>query len=547
MFDEELKKKEEVELICPDCRLPIAGTRPRTDVTRYLADLSRCRCREAALAQDDTQCEGARVPEQTEITIKVAFSSEDAGEILKDRFKVLSFLGRGGMGSVFKVEELSTGKIFAVKLLNPQMINDEHSVKRFEQEAKAAMHLTNANLAAVYEYGVGKNGTPFLVMDYLEGETLDQLLKKETLLGWRRAIDIFIQLCEAVNYAHSSGVLHRDIKPGNIMLTHPTTDMDFVKLFDFGIAKALPGQAIDLTQDMTQTGEIFGSPLYMSPEQCKGLAVDERGDIYSLGCVMYKTLTGKNVFEGKNFIDTVLKIVGTEAVELDILKSELPASLLEILSRCLSKDPEYRYKNAALLQADLERVRDGQRISRMKSAPRQSSGRRSSSKRPFLIARIALLLVVIGAFLFNSGLKHQPPPVVPLDQYNDAQRLDSLSYGYFSQGKYEQAIPLLEFGIKTYKEDGKKAMNSGGREDNYLAENYSHLGKCYLMLKRYKEAVPYYQESLRMFCKWGNYSGSMMPEAVNDYAEVLRGLGKSSDAEKMLQDFQQHNNLTKVP
>src|SRR5262249_5003913 len=132
------------------------------------------------------------------------------------------------------------------------------------------------------------------------------------------------------------------------------------------------------------------------------------------------------------------------------------------------------------------------------------------------------------------------------DPYADAERLDQLSYSYFVKGDYERAIPLLEFGIKTYQENGNKNVGIG-REDNYLAENYSHLGKCFLMLKRYAEAAPYYRKSLQMFQKWGNYRGSMMSEAVNDYASTLRGLGKNAEADKMLDEFKQLNNLTTIP
>lgn len=576
MSSEQKQETSVVELICSECNLPIAGDRPRTDVTRYLSETSRCQC-----AKNPATTESASSPKPRTaraVELKVAFSVEDANQILSDRFEVISFLGQGGMGSVFKAKERDTEKIFAVKLLNPDLIDDDHSVRRFEQEAKAAMHLTHPHLAAVYEFGIGKNNTPYLVMDFLEGTTLDQLLQKEKYLDHRRAIDLFIQICEAIEYAHYKGVIHRDIKPNNIIVTKPQKDLEFAKLFDFGIAKVLSNQAIDFTQDMTQTGELFGSPLYMSPEQCRGANIDEKTDLYSFGCVMYKSLTGKHPFEGKNFIDTIVRIISTEPEKLTNVNptDRLPQALEQLVHRCLSKDTKYRYQSASALKVDLECVRDGRPISKQDTADSQAQSVRQGRRGIYAAIMLMVLLVAVIAMTAVTVNLMDVHPVTggsvggspggsggsagsmgggggvggtrltTPDPYKDANYLDTLSYTYFSQGKYEQAIPLLEFGIKTYKENGKTSVGVG-REDNFLAENYSHLGKCYLMLKRYKEAVPHYREALRMFRKWGDYQGGMMTEAVNDYAEVLRRLDKNDMANNMLDDYRAHKNLTSVP
>lgn len=549
-------EKEQVELICPDCRLPISGDRPRTDVTRYLSDISRCQCNREPQSGSNGEPENAN--RKMAISVKVGFSVEDAREILPDRFDVVSFLGQGGMGSVFKVVEKRTGKIFAVKLLNPQLVNDEQSVRRFEQEAKAAMHLTHSNLTAVYEYGLGKDqSTPFLVMDYLEGKTLDQLLKKEQYLDYSRALDIFIQLCEAVSYAHLHGVIHRDIKPNNIMVKRTDRDIEVAKLFDFGIAKVLPNQAIDFTQDMTQTGDLFGSPLYMAPEQCKGLRIDERTDIYALGCVMYKTLSGRHPFEGKNFVDTVVKIITKEAEPLSDISScdMLPRTLEQVIMRCLSKDPQYRYRNASLLQADLECVRDHKAISKMHTALKSTKSLFADK-----IAMVVLgitIAVAIGATGFvatRSGVPSAGPVLKGTNWTELAKELDNKALALYNSNNpedVEKAVPLLEYGAKTY-----------GKNDNYRAENIAHCGKCYLRIATlkteqhykkaditdaYESAVPYYRESLKMFQKWGNYAGGMMGETVNDYAQVLKGLDKNAEADAMLNEFSRKNNITEIP
>ncbi len=553
----DLVTEEESTLICADCNLPLAGSHARTNVTRYLAETSRCQCANLKrTANDKPAAEPEKQPGLSAARVKVGLSLEDAREILKEKFEVESFLGKGGMGSVFKAKENLSKKVFAVKLLNPQLINDELSVKRFEQEAKACMHLTHPHLTAVYEYGLAADGTPYIVMDYLEGKTLDELINEKNYLDHMQAVDLFIQICEGMQEAHSKGVIHRDIKPNNIMITNPAAGLDFAKLFDFGIAKVLPDQQIDYTSDLTQSSDLFGSPAYMSPEQCRGLVLDQRSDIYSFGCVMYKTLTGSHPFEGKNFIDTVVKIITTEPQALKDANSRihLPANLEKVVLRCIAPDREHRYKTASMLRFDLERVRDGKPVSEFESEKTAKKPKRTkpqASATPALIIGSALIALAGGLIFLapnrnapavNSGSKNQ----VPIDPYSDAERLDSLSYTYFSQGKYEQAIPLLEFGIKTYKENGLTKIGRG-REDNYLAENYSHLGKCYLMLKRYTEAVPSYKEALRIFRKWGNYPGGMMTEAVNDYALVLKEMGKSAMADAMLADYSKNNNLSSIP
>ena len=432
MSHEKVKEMKEVELICADCGLPIAGEHPRTDVTRYLSETSRCQCHRngndkgktsesnSASAASDSNSSSSSTSSQSPnkarsstsahlaMAVKVGFSLDDAAEVLGERFEVIDFLGQGGMGSVFKAREKSTGTIFAVKLLNPQLVHDEQSVRRFEQEAKAAMHLTHAHLTAVYEYGVGKDDTPYLVMDYLEGTTLETLLESENHLDSNRAINLFSQLCEAISYAHLKGVIHRDIKPANIMVMQRGEGVEYAKLFDFGIAKVLPNQAIDFTQDMTQTGDLYGSPLYMSPEQCKGLPLDERTDLYSLGCVIYKSITGKHPFEGKNFVDTVVKIITTEAAPASTVNpsEKLPKGLDQVVARCLAKDPAFRYRNASLLQDDLERVRDSKLISKMAGPPATLSAAYAATSKPAVNPRILALAIVLSVSIFGSVAKN---------------------------------------------------------------------------------------------------------------------------------------------
>ncbi|MBY0546379.1 MAG: serine/threonine-protein kinase [Candidatus Obscuribacterales bacterium] len=556
MSSEKQDTAKQIDLVCADCGLPIAGSTPRSDVTRYLSETSRCQCRQYSTVQpgqapvDALPNTSAAVAPAVRLVADLTLA--DAREILKDKFEILELLGQGGMGSVFKARERATGTIFAVKLLNPALLQHEDSRKRFEREAKASMQIHDANVAAVYSYGIGANETPYLVMDFLEGKTLDQLLKETPKLDYKRVINLSIQICDGLEQAHSRGVVHRDLKPSNIMITTPAPGVEFAKIFDFGIAKVMPGQAIDLTVgDMTKTGDICGSPLYMAPEQVQDNNVDQRSDLHALGCVMYKALTGVHPFEGKNVLDTVAKILTSEAHPLSLVTPAInvPDSLSFVVEKCLNKSPNMRYSNAAELRKDLEGIRDGN-FAPPKPRPAVTKFELVAIALMFVLLLTGVCAAISWRLQFdrdnrNNGSK-PATALASTDPYKDAERLDQLSYTYFVNGDYERAIPLLEFGIKTYKANGAKKVGMG-REDNYLAENLSHLGKCYLKLGKYAEAVSPYKESLQIFRRWGNYGGGMMTEAVNDYADVLRGLSRSTEAEEMLRDYAANNNLKSVP
>lgn len=194
--------------------------------------------------------------------------SREAG--LDERYDVLSCVGEGGMGSVYKVMDKVLNKVFAVKVLRSELAKDKNIATRFKQEVLAASRLTHVNLASVYSSGESRNGAPFLVMDYLEGASLEQILAKDGHLEPTRAIGIFIEICEALEHAHSKGVIHRDLKPGNILIVD---EDERVKIVDFGIAKVLPRAGLD-TLKLTSGEEVLGSPIYMSPEQCQGDKLD---------------------------------------------------------------------------------------------------------------------------------------------------------------------------------------------------------------------------------------------------------------------------------
>lgn len=275
---------------------------------------------------------------------------------LGERFEVLEFIGQGGMGAVYKVRDKSINQILAIKLLNEKFAQDPTGVKRFETEAKASCQLTHVNLVTIYDYCRTTSGVPFIVMDFLDGKTLADFIKENVYLTVPEALDIFCQIADALTGVHGKGIIHRDLKPANILLL-PGEGGYMVKLVDFGIAKVLP-EMTNYATTVTETSELTGSPLYMSPEQCQGERVDARSDIYSLGCVMYEALTGVNLFMSDNQIKVILAQIST--IPRPFRHSlDIPNCLQALVFKCLKKDPAERYQTAARLLKDLESMRDG--------------------------------------------------------------------------------------------------------------------------------------------------------------------------------------------
>lgn len=315
-----------------------------------------------------------------------------------ERYELISLLGQGGMGSVYKVKDKNLDSVFAVKVLRSDLALEQGAVKRFEQEAIAASQLTHPNLVAVYENGVTHDGEPFLVMDYVAGENLSQLMSRDGYLTVSRAIEIFVQLSDAIAHAHSKGVIHRDLKPSNVLVTKTENGADFVKIVDFGIAKVMPASDKDAAT-LTQTGELFGSPLYMSPEQCLGDRLDLRSDIYSIGCLMYEAVTGKPPFTGSNPIKIIFKHVNEPPppIRKPLSGHDVPLGLEAIILKCLEKSPDNRYQSAAELMHDLLLLQEGREPTCMKTGATTMTLRRRKKRIALYIASCASLVVSLAA------------------------------------------------------------------------------------------------------------------------------------------------------
>ncbi len=281
--------------------------------------------------------------------------------IIGGTFKIHSLVGVGGMGIVYLAEHTALHRPFALKVLAPELVNEQNWL-RFQAEAKTMAALNHPTFVKVYDLGIHNQLVPFYSMDFLTGFSLEEILAADGPLPLEQALDIFLEVLDGLAYAHRNGIVHRDIKPANIMIC-TINGARAVKVLDFGIAKLIGRDAIKV-QRLTSIGEVFGSPYYMSPEQCVGEPVDNRSDIYSVGCSLFETLTTFVPFDGKSSIDIAMQHQEDEPPLLaDVLPDQaFPASLDLVIGKCLEKLPDDRYQSAKELAVDLNRIKEGKNL-----------------------------------------------------------------------------------------------------------------------------------------------------------------------------------------
>ncbi len=290
------------------------------------------------------------------------------GTTLMSRYIIQGLIASGGMGRVYRGEHINLHLPVAIKLLHSHLLTSKQASERFIKEAKAARSLRHPAIAAVSDYGQSEQGEPYIVMDYMPGQSLAQKLQTSGTLSPAETIKIATSVLSALSCCHSQGIIHRDLKPSNIILSDKNDDQYPAKLVDFGIAKLAREEGEQ--GRVTATGEIFGSPYYMSPEQCQSDQIDERTDIYALGCVMYECICGEPPFSGRNLIEILMRQC-----------SEVPPPLVERAPNC----PEYLADiiHAMLEKSAAERPSTADQVLAML----QTSAKQSLKKIPVLISK----------------------------------------------------------------------------------------------------------------------------------------------------------------
>ena len=278
------------------------------------------------------------------------------GTVLDGRYRVLRKLGEGAMGEVYLAEHLNLGRREALKILHPRLAGAAPFVERFRREARATNRVQHPNIVSVHDFGQLPDGRLLLAMEYVEGESLGTILRRVGRMPIGRALPILEQLAGAVDHAHACGVIHRDLKPENMMLVEHRGRSDVLKVLDFGIAKIVAPD--HQSHGLTAKGEVFGTPLYMAPEQFTSAQPDPRSDLYAIGVIAFELLVGETPFRGSTAMALMhAHLTQTpDRVSARVPEARMPAELDAVVARCLEKDPSRRHATGAELKAALERV-----------------------------------------------------------------------------------------------------------------------------------------------------------------------------------------------
>ncbi len=330
----------------------------------------------------------------------------EPGMIIDDKYEIVSMLGIGGFGNVYKALHRQFGRVVAIKVLKTTLLDETDGLLRFEREAKSIDAIKHKNIVSLYGHGIWQN-TPYMVMEFVKGKSLDDTLAGKDELKPEEVLSIMVQLFAGLACAHVSGVVHRDLKPSNIMLIPSSDRKSLVKIIDFGLAMLMPGYGVS-SQKLTETGYALGTCHYMPPEQCLGGTIDQRADIYSAGCIFYQCLTGKLPFDADDNVAVMFRHINDQAIPISQHCGNKPIfqALQIILDNCLAKDPEDRYTTADEVKTDIERIISGDlsRIKRFSTPTVAASSKRNSKQDLRGVAVIALTAVsLFGLFsLFGA-------------------------------------------------------------------------------------------------------------------------------------------------
>jgi serine/threonine protein kinase/ribosomal protein L40E len=389
------------ELICPKC------SAPNPEDTLYCA-----KCGTELLKKDKKDSE------------KDPFIGSFVGE----RFLVQKKLGEGGMGVVYEAEQTAIGRKVALKVLHPHL-NDEELYARFRNEAAASSRLEHPNTITVYDFGRTDNDSLYIAMEFISGLSLDDEIKKSGALEWQRACKLGSEICGSLRNAHENGIIHRDMKPENVMLCERGDDKDFVKVLDFGIAKILEDDPSDQRKALTKTGMVFGTPQYMSPEQVRGEKIDARSDIYSVGIILYQMLTGNLPFTADTPMGLLTKHLLDAPPAFKTFKDAptVPGELESLVMSALEKEPEKRpqtmkefghaldsmigitHSGKTTVAGAISFNEQGSRTTEPSPADTDSfdtdtySSKGSSNKTALLLIGIVILISAAGAAWFFTG------------------------------------------------------------------------------------------------------------------------------------------------
>lgn len=402
------------------------------------------------------------------------------GKVVDDRFEIIAHLGSGGMGSVYKARQLEIERYVALKIMHPRFVTEAAAVKRFQREAQIISGLSHTNILSIYSFG-GAEGLLYLATEFVDGKSLGEMIARKGRMPPEQAVPLLLQICHAMSYAHKNEVLHRDLKPDNVMVVHSPEETLTAKVVDFGLACLAEGLH---GQRLTKTGEVVGDPRYMSPEQCQGLKLDSRTDIYSFGCMMYELLTGKVPFDADNPVAVMHRHLSAEP-EPFAKRLGLPPALETITFTAMCKDRGDRYDSFDAIAEVLTKFCECPNVDIDLPARRRVVEARLP-RRKLIIAGSAFCILLTAITLYNAGFL-DPSLVQARIQYSSAatpadklRATITLAEIYARRHDYTDAEQLL-------KEAAILAV--APVDAGTLIRAHSLLGRVYMDTSRESEAV----------------------------------------------------------
>jgi eukaryotic-like serine/threonine-protein kinase len=355
---------------CPHCRLPHDGDQVFCSTTgKPIRGPSRQAREQAAQAAAAVRVDA---PAPSPPSSRRLSPLRLLGKTIGNKYVVRKAIGEGGMGTVFEAEHLALGRAVAVKVLHATQVANSDSIRRFQQEARAAAAIGHPNICGVIDLGTLDDGSPYIVMERLVGETLADRIASEAGMAFEDVIDVLVQVLSGLVAAHEQRIVHRDIKPENIFLTKRVGCPPLVKVLDFGVSKMTGSMLGGMPQedlDLTRTGMVMGTPYYMAPEQARGERdLDARVDLYACGVILYEALTGKRPFAASNYNALLLQIQAATPHPALALRPALPAAYGPVIEKAMARDRRDRYATAAAFQQDLQALRDLPRPGRPSAA-----------------------------------------------------------------------------------------------------------------------------------------------------------------------------------
>lgn len=507
--------------------------------------------------------------------------SLQVGDHIDSRYLIEQEIGKGGMGVVYRAQDNLLSKAVAVKVM--QIQQDDQVSQRFKLEAKITTELAHPNIVAVRAFGIDSVGRPYLVMDYLNGIPLNDWIKKNPAANGSLYLKLARQIASGMAHAHQHQIIHRDLKASNIFITGSDTTNYEAKILDFGIAKLLNEE-----NGLTCTGQIVGTPYYMSPEQALGHSADQRSDIYSYGCLIYEMFAGHPPFQADNMM-----VILSQHIHSEPQQSDIPSHIWTLIEKCLQKDPAKRYQSFQQVCTDLATLERGKTIGFDKAKKKKRASERLTIA-VILVPLVGLLAMLMyfsprrtqvsgahtaapagdsqtqsntkapddaasppaGGQYFGSATpddfkKGRIPPhqlgVRELgDAYSEADSFDEGSRRHFMKGEYDQAITMLEFQTQTYKEGGHH-YGDPDIETVYLAMAYMHLGECYVQKRQQELAAENYRRALQLYATVDKQDPKMYDQAVFGYVTLLNNMGKTDAASKMQTEFMNTHKVTEIP